>query len=62
MAITLTDRAAKHVQNYLTKRGKGVGVRLRASSSTTRTKKTNAVAAKVLTFDRLSRVLKITCL
>ncbi|MBL8523345.1 MAG: iron-sulfur cluster assembly protein IscA [Betaproteobacteria bacterium] len=27
MAITLTDRAAKHVQNYLTKRGKGVGVR-----------------------------------
>ncbi|MEP7156527.1 MAG: iron-sulfur cluster assembly protein IscA [Betaproteobacteria bacterium] len=27
MAITLTDRAAQHVQNYLTKRGKGVGVR-----------------------------------
>ena len=27
MAITLTDRAANHVQNYLTKRGKGVGVR-----------------------------------
>ena len=27
MAITLTDRAAKHVQNYLAKRGKGVGVR-----------------------------------
>jgi len=27
MAITLTDRAAEHVQNYLAKRGKGVGVR-----------------------------------
>ena len=27
MAITLTDRAAQHVQNYITKRGKGVGVR-----------------------------------
>ena len=27
MAITLTDRAADHVRNYLTKRGKGVGVR-----------------------------------
>ena len=27
MTITLTDRAAQHVQNYLVKRGKGVGVR-----------------------------------
>lgn len=27
MAITLTDRAANHVSNYLAKRGKGVGVR-----------------------------------
>ena len=27
MAITLTDRAAEHVQNYLAKRGRGVGVR-----------------------------------
>ncbi|MEO8100916.1 MAG: iron-sulfur cluster assembly protein IscA [Betaproteobacteria bacterium] len=27
MAITLTDRAAQHVQDYLAKRGKGVGVR-----------------------------------
>ena len=27
MAITLTDRAARHVQNYLAKRGKGAGVR-----------------------------------
>ena len=27
MAITLTDRAAIHVQNYLAKRGRGVGVR-----------------------------------
>ncbi len=25
--ITLTDRAATHVQNYLAKRGKGVGLR-----------------------------------
>ena len=28
MAISLTDSAAKHVQSYLEKRGKGVGVRL----------------------------------
>jgi len=28
MAITLTDRAAAHVQRYIEKRGKGVGVRL----------------------------------
>jgi iron-sulfur cluster assembly protein len=28
MAITLTEQAAKHVQNYLAKRGKGVGLRL----------------------------------
>jgi iron-sulfur cluster assembly protein len=27
MSITLTESAAKHVQNYLTKRGKGVGLR-----------------------------------
>ena len=27
MAITLTDRAANHVQDYLAKRGRGVGVR-----------------------------------
>jgi iron-sulfur cluster assembly protein len=27
MSITLTERAATHVQNYLAKRGKGVGVR-----------------------------------
>ena len=27
MSITLTDSAAKHVQNYLTKRGKGIGLR-----------------------------------
>ncbi len=27
MAITLTDRAANHVQNYLAKRGRGLGVR-----------------------------------
>jgi iron-sulfur cluster assembly protein len=28
MAITLTERAANHVQNFLAKRGKGVGLRL----------------------------------
>lgn len=28
MAITLTETAAKHVQNFITKRGKGVGLRL----------------------------------
>ena len=27
MSITLTERAANHVQNYLTKRGKGIGLR-----------------------------------
>ena len=33
MAITLTDRAAEHVQNYLAKRGKGVGVRFGVRST-----------------------------
>ena len=28
MAVTLTDRAAAHVQRYIAKRGKGVGLRL----------------------------------
>ncbi len=28
MPITLTDRAAEHVQRYIEKRGKGVGLRL----------------------------------
>jgi iron-sulfur cluster assembly protein len=28
MPITLTDRAADHVQRYIAKRGKGVGLRL----------------------------------
>ena len=28
MAVTLTDRAADHVQRYLAKRGRGVGLRL----------------------------------
>ena len=28
MAVTLTDRAADHVQRYMQKRGKGVGLRL----------------------------------
>lgn len=33
MSITLTDSAAKHVQNFLTKRGKGVGLRLGVRTS-----------------------------
>ena len=28
MAITLTPQAANHVQNYIAKRGKGIGLRL----------------------------------
>ena len=28
MSVTLTDRAAQHVQRYIAKRGKGVGLRL----------------------------------
>jgi iron-sulfur cluster assembly protein len=28
MAVTLTERAAQHVTNFLARRGKGVGVRL----------------------------------
>lgn len=28
MAITLTEKAANHVQNYISKRGKGIGLRL----------------------------------
>ena len=28
MAITLTETAAKHIQNFIAKRGKGVGLRL----------------------------------
>jgi len=28
MAVTLTERAARHVADYIRKRGKGVGVRL----------------------------------
>jgi iron-sulfur cluster assembly protein len=28
MAVTLSERAAQHITNYLAKRGKGVGIRL----------------------------------
>jgi iron-sulfur cluster assembly protein len=28
MAVTLTERAAKHVANFLARRGKGIGLRL----------------------------------
>ena len=28
MAVSLSDKAAKHVTNYLTKRGKGIGLRI----------------------------------
>lgn len=33
MAITLTERAAKHVTNFIAKRGKGVGLRLGVRTS-----------------------------
>ena len=33
MTISLTENAAKHVQNFLTKRGKGVGLRLGVRTS-----------------------------
>ena len=33
MAITLTERAANHVSNFLAKRGKGVGLRLGVRTS-----------------------------
>jgi len=33
MAVTITERAAKHVSNFLAKRGKGVGVRLGVGTS-----------------------------
>jgi len=33
MAITLSDKAAKHVANFLQKRGKGIGLRLGVRTS-----------------------------
>lgn len=33
MAVTITERAAKHVSTFLAKRGKGVGVRLGVRTS-----------------------------
>ena len=33
MAITLTEKAAEHVQSYLAKRGKGVGLRVGVRTS-----------------------------
>ena len=33
MAITLTEKAANHVQSFLAKRGKGVGLRLGVRTS-----------------------------
>jgi iron-sulfur cluster assembly protein len=33
MSITLTENAAKHVQNFMAKRGKGVGLRLGVRTS-----------------------------
>lgn len=33
MAITLTEKAAKHIQHYLTMRGKGVGLRFGVRTS-----------------------------
>lgn len=33
MAVTLSEKAAKHVTNYLTKRGRGIGLRLGVRTS-----------------------------
>jgi iron-sulfur cluster assembly protein len=33
MSITMTDRAAKHVANFMAKRGKGLGLRLGVRTS-----------------------------
>ena len=33
MAVTLSDKAAKHVANFLIKRGKGIGLRLGVRTS-----------------------------
>ncbi|MDO9065038.1 MAG: iron-sulfur cluster assembly protein IscA [Sulfuricella sp.] len=33
MAVTLTEKAATHVKNYIAKRGKGVGLRLGVRTS-----------------------------
>jgi iron-sulfur cluster assembly protein len=33
MGITITEAAAKHVQNFLTNRGKGIGIRLGVRTS-----------------------------
>lgn len=33
MAVTLSERAAKHVSNFIAKRGKGLGVRLGVRTS-----------------------------
>jgi iron-sulfur cluster assembly protein len=33
MAVTLSEKAAKHVANYIAKRGKGVGLRLGVRTS-----------------------------
>jgi iron-sulfur cluster assembly protein len=33
MAVTLTESAAKHVSNFIAKRGKGIGIRLGVKTS-----------------------------
>ena len=33
MAVTLTEKAASHVRNFLAKRGKGVGLRVGVRTS-----------------------------
>ena len=33
MAVTLSEKAAKHISNYMSKRGKGVGLRLGVRTS-----------------------------
>ncbi|OJZ16857.1 MAG: iron-sulfur cluster assembly protein IscA [Thiobacillus sp. 65-29] len=33
MAVTLSERAAQHISNFITKRGKGIGIRLGVRTS-----------------------------
>ncbi|MCB1954366.1 MAG: iron-sulfur cluster assembly protein IscA [Rhodocyclaceae bacterium] len=33
MAVTMSERAAKHVSNFISKRGKGIGIRLGVRTS-----------------------------
>ena len=50
MGVTMTEKAAKHVANYLAKRGKGVGLRLGV-----RTSGCSGMAYKLEFVDEVSR-------